>query len=140
MQTRSRLLHDLTRVAGGAMSTAVGAKDEIEALLRNRLDRLVQRLDLVAREELEAIRAVAVRAREEQERLGERMTELERQVEALSSGPKPAGSKAAGSKAAGGKAAGSKAAGQKVAGGTRRNPSQAPGRPPKAGRKARSSA
>jgi BMFP domain-containing protein YqiC len=99
MQTRSRLLHDLTRVAGGAMSTAVGAKDELEALVRHRLDRLLQSLDLAGREELEAIRAVAVRAREEQERLGERVAELERQVEALSGGSKTAASTTAGKKA-----------------------------------------
>lgn len=96
MQTRSRLLHDLTRVAGGAMSTAVGMKDEVEALLRHRLDRLVQTLDLAAGEDLEAVRAVAQRAREEQERLNERVAELERRLEALAGGSGAAGRTAPG--------------------------------------------
>ncbi len=87
MSPRSRVLHDLTRVAGGAVSTAVGVKDELEALVRNRLERLVQNLDLATRDELEALRDVAVRAREEQERLVERVAHLEAQLAAKTAEP-----------------------------------------------------
>ncbi|MFQ3623543.1 MAG: accessory factor UbiK family protein [Acetobacteraceae bacterium] len=71
------VLDDVAGVAGGAISTLVGMRREIEAMARAAVEDLVRRLDLVPREEFEAVRDLAVRAREENERLERRLAELE---------------------------------------------------------------
>jgi BMFP domain-containing protein YqiC len=78
MQTRNRVLDDIAKMAGGAASVMTGVKDEIEALARARLERLIDSLNLVTREEFEAVRAIALKARAEQERLAERLAALEK--------------------------------------------------------------
>ncbi|MCP5364589.1 MAG: accessory factor UbiK family protein [Hyphomicrobiales bacterium] len=77
MQTSNRILDDLAKVASGAASTVVGVKQEIDALLRQRLERLMNDFDLVTRDEFEAVRATAANARAAQERLEQRVAELE---------------------------------------------------------------
>ena len=77
MQTGNRFFDDLAKVASGAASTVVGVKDEIEALVRQRVERLVADFDLVRRDEFEAVKAMAANARAEQERLERRLAELE---------------------------------------------------------------
>jgi BMFP domain-containing protein YqiC len=79
MQTSNRFLDDLARVANGALGTAAGLKGEIEALVRDRLQRLLADMDLVSREEFDAVKAMAVKARTEQEALAARVAELEKQ-------------------------------------------------------------
>lgn len=100
MQTRSRLLDDLARLANGAAGVASGMREEIEALVQQRLERVLAELDLVRREEFEAVEAVAIRAREEQEALEKRVASLEKKLAARKRKPaaKPA-SKASGDKA-----------------------------------------
>lgn len=100
MQTRSRLLDDMARLANGAAGVASGMREEIEALVHQRLERVLGELDLVRREEFEAIEAVAIRAREEQEALEKRVAALEKKLAARKrkSPAKPA-AKAAGDKA-----------------------------------------
>ncbi len=88
MQTSNRLFDDLARVASGAATTLAGVKQEVDAIVRQRIERLAQEFDLVTREEFEAIRAVAERARDEQERLGARITELEARLDQASAPPK----------------------------------------------------
>jgi len=77
MQTTSRLLDDLAKVANGAVSALVGVREEIDALVRQRIERLAADLDLVSREEFEAVKATAANARAEQERLEKRVAALE---------------------------------------------------------------
>lgn len=77
MQTGSRLLDDLAKVASGAASTLVGVKQELDALIMQRVERLVASLDLVTRDEFEAVRATAANARAQQELLEERIARLE---------------------------------------------------------------
>ena len=77
MQSQNRLFDDLARVATSAMGVAAGMREEIEARLRDQFERIVNQMDLVPRDEFEAIKAVAVRAREEQETLTERVAALE---------------------------------------------------------------
>ena len=77
MQTSNRLLDDLAKMASGAASTLVGVKQEIDALVRQRIERLVAEFDLVRRDEFEAVRAVAANARAAQEALEERVRALE---------------------------------------------------------------
>lgn len=83
MQMENRLFDDLARVASGALSTLSGIRDEIETRIRERLERLANEMDLVTREELEAARGMAAKARAEQERLELRLAELERRVAEL---------------------------------------------------------
>lgn len=78
MQTDNRLLDDLSRLATGALGTLQGAKQEIEALVRQRLERMLADLDLVSREEFEAVKAMAAAAREENDRLAARVARLEK--------------------------------------------------------------
>lgn len=80
MQTQNRLLDDLARVAGGALSTLAGIKDEIEALLRQQVERLLGDMELVNREEFEAVKAMAAKARTEQEALVARIRKLEAEL------------------------------------------------------------
>lgn len=77
MQTSNRVLDDLAKVANGAVSTLVGIKAELDALIRQQLERFVDRLDLVPREEFDAVKAMAAKARAEQEKLERRVAELE---------------------------------------------------------------
>jgi hypothetical protein len=77
MQTRNRVLDDIAKMAGGAASVVTGVKDEIEALARARLERLLDAMDLVTRDEFEAVRAMAVKARAAQEQLEKRIAALE---------------------------------------------------------------
>ena len=77
MQTSNRLFDDLAKVASGAVSTLVGVKDEIEALVRQRVDKLLADADLVPREEFEVVKAMVTEARAEQEHLLRRLAALE---------------------------------------------------------------
>lgn len=77
MQTRNRLLEDLAKVASGAASTVVGVKQEVDAIVRQRLERFASELDLVTREEFEAVREMAAEARAAQEQAEERLAALE---------------------------------------------------------------
>lgn len=84
MQTQNRLFDDLARVAGGAFSTVAGLRTEIEDLVKQRLERLLADMDHVPREEFDAVRAMAERARLEQEALQKRVDALEAALAAAS--------------------------------------------------------
>ena len=83
MQTRNRVLDDMARVATGALGVASSMRGEVEARLRAQFDRLLGDMDLVTREEFDAVKALAARAREEQEELTERLAALEARLAAL---------------------------------------------------------
>ena len=77
MQTQNRLLDDLARVATGALGVAAGMRDEIEARLRDQFEKVLARMDLVTREEFDAVKAMAAKARGEQDILAARVAALE---------------------------------------------------------------
>ena len=77
-----KLFDDLAGVASGAFSALAGVRAEVEAMARNQVESLVQRLDLVKREELDAALEVARRAREGQEALEARVAALEARLAA----------------------------------------------------------
>ncbi len=81
MQTQNRLLDDLARVAAGALGVAAGLREEVEARLREQFERALAGMELVTREEFDAVKAMAVKAREEQEALNERLATLETALE-----------------------------------------------------------
>ncbi len=80
MQTQNRILDDLAKMASGAMSGLSGLRHEIEMRAREQIERILGRMDLVQREEFEAVKAMAAKAREEQELLSQRLAELEKQL------------------------------------------------------------
>lgn len=88
MQTNSRLFDDLARLATGALGTAQGVKTEWENLFHQRLERFISEMDLVPREEFDAVKAMATLAREENEALKERLSALEKKLEALAKAPR----------------------------------------------------
>jgi len=77
MQSQNRFLDDLARVAAGAMGTLSGVKSEVESRLREQFERVLAGMDLVTRDEFEAVKAMAAKARTEQEDLARRLVELE---------------------------------------------------------------
>lgn len=80
MQTDNKLLDDLARVAAGAFGTIFGMKDEVEAQLRQQFERVLSRMDVVTREEFEAVREMAAKARSEQEAMAARLEALEQRL------------------------------------------------------------
>jgi BMFP domain-containing protein YqiC len=90
MAERPRFFDDLAGVAGGAISALAGLREEVEALARARIDEAIRRLDLVKREELDAIAELAANARTGQEAAEaqlldalQRLAALEARVSAL---------------------------------------------------------
>ncbi|MDJ0971556.1 MAG: accessory factor UbiK family protein [Kiloniellales bacterium] len=77
MQSQNRLLDDLAKVATSAMGTLSGVREEVEAQVRQRLERVLGQMDLVTREEFDAVKAMAAKARAEQEALEARLAALE---------------------------------------------------------------
>jgi len=83
MQVENKILDDLARVAGGAMGALSGLRNEVEGQIRQQFERILSQMDVVPREDFEAVRAMAAKAREEQETLVERVTALEALVATL---------------------------------------------------------
>jgi BMFP domain-containing protein YqiC len=82
MQTQNRFFDDLARVASGALGTLSGVKGEVESRLRDQLERVLAGMDLVSREEFEAVKAMAANARAGQEDLARRLAALESRLAA----------------------------------------------------------
>jgi BMFP domain-containing protein YqiC len=82
MQTRNRFFDDFARVATGAVGALSGVKSEVEARLREQLEKVLAGMDLVSRDEFEAVKAMAAKARAEQEDLAKRVAQLEARLAA----------------------------------------------------------
>jgi BMFP domain-containing protein YqiC len=89
MQSQNRFLDDLARVATGAFGTLSGVKTEVETRLREQLEKVLAGMDLVSRDEFEAVKAMAAKARSEQEDLVKRVAEFESKLGARSVGDSP---------------------------------------------------
>ena len=85
MQTRSKILDDISQLMTNAMGVAQGARDEAETAVKGLLDRWLADRNFVTREEFDAVRAMAQKAREENAALSARLAALE---EALAEKPK----------------------------------------------------
>ena len=77
MQTRNKIVDDLSQLMTNAMGVAQGAKDEAETAMNSMMDRWLANRNLVTREEFDAVRAMAQKAREENEALKARIAALE---------------------------------------------------------------
>ncbi|HUC63215.1 MAG TPA: accessory factor UbiK family protein [Alphaproteobacteria bacterium] len=82
MQTENRILDDLARLTSGALGSLASLKGEIDALVRQRLERLLGEMELVSREEFEAAKALAANARVAAEALEARLAALEAALKA----------------------------------------------------------
>jgi BMFP domain-containing protein YqiC len=96
----NRLLDDVARLMTDAAGAAQGIRREAETVVKSQIERLLREMDMVTREDFEAVREMAIIAREENDKLAARMSALERRLavlEAPSSAPqatKPAPAKA----------------------------------------------
>ena len=78
MQTRNRIMEDISQLMTNAMGVAQGAQsEEAETAMKSMIDRWLADRDFVTREEFEAVRAMAQKAREENEALKARLDALE---------------------------------------------------------------
>lgn len=77
MQTRNKIMDDISQLMTNAMGVAQGAKDEAETAMKGMMDRWLADRDFVTREEFDAVRAMAQKAREENEALKARLDALE---------------------------------------------------------------
>jgi BMFP domain-containing protein YqiC len=80
MQNQNRFLDDLARVASGALGAFTGMRSDVEARLKEQFERILSRMNLVTREEFDAVRTMAAKARTAQEALEKRVTALEAQL------------------------------------------------------------
>jgi BMFP domain-containing protein YqiC len=83
MQTQSSVFDDLARLMTGAMGMAQGVGDEAKTFMRAQADRFVAEMDLVGRDEFEAVKQLASEARAEAEALRARVTALEAVLQSL---------------------------------------------------------
>ena len=77
MQTRNKIMDDISQLMTNAMGVAQGAKDEAETAMKSLMDRWLADRDFVTREEFDAARAMAQKAREENAALEARIAALE---------------------------------------------------------------
>lgn len=82
-QTTNRLLDDLTKMMTDAAGAAQGVKREVEGVMRAQTERIMKSMDLVKREELEVVKAMAEKAREENLSLAESVARLEGRIATL---------------------------------------------------------
>ena len=73
----NRILDDIARLATDAAGAAQGVRREVETVVRTQIERLLRDLDVVTREEFEAVREMALIAREENDKLSQRLKALE---------------------------------------------------------------
>ena len=77
MHSRNKILDDVSQLMTNAMGVAQGAREEAETAMKSMVDRWLADRDFVTREEFDAVRAMAQKAREENEALKARLDTLE---------------------------------------------------------------
>ncbi len=92
MNERPKFFDDLAGVAGGAMSALAGLREEAESTIRARVEEVIRKLDLVRREDLEAVQEMAANARAAQATLEARVLALEARLTATASATSSAAS------------------------------------------------
>jgi BMFP domain-containing protein YqiC len=80
VQTQNRFLDDLAKVAASALGGMSSMRQEIEGRIREQFARLLSGMELVSREEFDAVKAMAAEARMDQERLRSRLAQLEAEL------------------------------------------------------------
>jgi BMFP domain-containing protein YqiC len=104
-QTSNRIMDEFAKLMNDAAGAAQGVKREVETAVRRQMERFLGDMDIVQREEFEAVREMAVKARQENDALGKKVEALEAQL--AGAGPKakkPAARKPTAAKSAAAKA------------------------------------
>lgn len=83
MKNSYKLLNDLSRIAGSAAGNLIHAKGEAEEMLHIRLEKILKNMDLVTKDEFDAMQAMLVKSRTEQEELKNRIETLENYANSL---------------------------------------------------------
>jgi BMFP domain-containing protein YqiC len=78
MQSRNKILDDVSQLMTNAMGVAQGAREEAETAVKSIIDRWLADHDFVTREEFDAVKAMAQKAREENENLKARLDAIEK--------------------------------------------------------------
>lgn len=86
-QTNNRLLDEFAKLMTDAAGAAQGVRREVETMMRAQGERLIANMDLVQREEFEAVKEMAAKARDENTKLAERVAKLEAELAALHAKP-----------------------------------------------------
>ena len=81
-QSRNSIVEEFARLASDAAGVATGVRREAETLLKTQLERLLSTMDMVSREEHEAVKEMAAAARDDNERLEARIAALEAKLDA----------------------------------------------------------
>jgi BMFP domain-containing protein YqiC len=89
-ETRGRIFDDFSRLMSDAAGMAQGVRREAESLMKAQVERLLATMDVVSREEFEATKAMAIKARDENERLEKRILALEAHL-GITAPPAPSG-------------------------------------------------
>jgi BMFP domain-containing protein YqiC len=76
-QTNNRILDDLAKLMTDAAGAAQGVQREMQSVVRSQFEKMLADVDVVRREEFEAVKAMAEKARAENERLAQRLAEME---------------------------------------------------------------
>ncbi len=74
----NKLLDDFVKLAGNAAGSFIGLKKDWEERLKQQFETVISRMDLVTREEFEVVKAMAAKARKENEELAKRIAKLEK--------------------------------------------------------------
>jgi BMFP domain-containing protein YqiC len=82
-QTSSRMFDDIAKLMSDAAGAADGMRREVEGVMRAQGERVMGAMDLVQREDFEAVKAMAVKAREENEKLAARLAVVEAELARL---------------------------------------------------------
>jgi BMFP domain-containing protein YqiC len=79
-QTSNRFLDEMARLMNDAAGVADGVRREVQTLVQTQMERILRDMDVVTREEFEAVKEMAAKAREENERLAARLAEVEKKL------------------------------------------------------------
>jgi len=86
--TSSRFFDELAKLMSNAAGAAQGVRREIDTLVQGQVERVLNNLDVVKREDFEAVKAMAAKAREENDQLAKRLDELEAKLAAKPAKPR----------------------------------------------------
>ena len=80
-QTSNRFLDELSKLLTDAAGAAQGMRREFETMVKTQGERILRDMDVVQREEFEAVKEMAAKAREENDLLGQRVAALEAELQ-----------------------------------------------------------
>jgi BMFP domain-containing protein YqiC len=83
VQTTNRFFDEMARLMNDAAGVAGGVRKEVETIFQAQAEKILRNLDVVTREEFEAAKEMAAKAREENDRLAARLAEIEKQLAAF---------------------------------------------------------